>query len=361
MQALAAAQAQAQLQRQMLAQQQALLTSVPTLTNPAALVAAATAGGAAAAPMNETQARKSREIYIGNLAIGTVTMEMLSELFNAALAGMAPDPVTNPPVVNVKMDTTGRFAFVEFRTEELATTAMTLDKTELCGRQMNIGRPKGYVPGTSATTGANNETLAAAQQVAAALLGGVTNVVLLEGMLSAAAIRDSEERREVSEMVYEESVRCGKVLGIAVPVPPPEVPDTDSCRVYVKFSSSGEATKSKEMMDGRLFDENRVKAKHVTEADYNRAAAGEWITPAQLPASLPASIPGLPTSIPGLTAGIPGLSTMPGLAATPMPGLPPGLFPGLSGNGPSALPALPGAVPGMASLPNTLMAFPPPP
>lgn len=42
----------------------------------------------------------------------------------------------------------GRYAFVELRTEELATTAMTLDKTELCGRQMNIGRPKGYVPGS---------------------------------------------------------------------------------------------------------------------------------------------------------------------------------------------------------------------
>lgn len=44
---------------------------------------------------------------------------------------------------------TGRFAFVELRTEELATTAMTMDKTELLGRPMNIGRPKGYVPGTS--------------------------------------------------------------------------------------------------------------------------------------------------------------------------------------------------------------------
>ena len=43
---------------------------------------------------------------------------------------------------------TGRYSFVELRTEELATTAMTLDKTELCGRQMNIGRPKGYVPGS---------------------------------------------------------------------------------------------------------------------------------------------------------------------------------------------------------------------
>jgi hypothetical protein len=30
---------------------------------------------------------------------------------------------------------------------------------------------------------------------------------------------------QVSEMVYEESVRCGKVLGIAVPVPPAEVAD----------------------------------------------------------------------------------------------------------------------------------------
>lgn len=45
---------------------------------------------------------------------------------------------------------------------------------------------------------AANETLAAAQQMAAALLGGVTNVVLLENMLDAATIRNSDERQEVS-------------------------------------------------------------------------------------------------------------------------------------------------------------------
>jgi splicing factor U2AF subunit len=112
MQALAAAQAQAQLQRQMLAQQQALLGGgVAAVAAPAAMVAAAQMGSAAVAATggvaNDTQARKSREIYIGNLAIGTVTIEMLTELFNAALAGMVPDPVTNPPVLTVKMDTTG--------------------------------------------------------------------------------------------------------------------------------------------------------------------------------------------------------------------------------------------------------------
>lgn len=39
----------------------------------------------------------------------------------------------------------GRFGFVEMRTEELATSAMALDKVELCGRNINVGRPKGYV------------------------------------------------------------------------------------------------------------------------------------------------------------------------------------------------------------------------
>lgn len=112
MQALAAAQAQMQLQRQMLAQQQALLAAVPAVAPAqAALVAAAAAGGAtlATAPaVDSATARKSREVYAGNLSIGSVTSEMLAELFNAALAGMVPDPIREPPVVGVKMDVSGR-------------------------------------------------------------------------------------------------------------------------------------------------------------------------------------------------------------------------------------------------------------
>lgn len=105
--------AQAQLQQQMLAQQQALLAaSVPAVSAPAAaLVAAAAAGGATVAmgpAVDSTTARKSREVYIGNLAIGSVTPEMLTELFNAALVGMVPDPILEPPVINVKMDNTGQ-------------------------------------------------------------------------------------------------------------------------------------------------------------------------------------------------------------------------------------------------------------
>ncbi len=39
--------------------------------------------------------------------------------------------------------------------------------------------------------------LGLAQQLAAKLSGGVTNVVMMEGLLPASAMRDEEERREV--------------------------------------------------------------------------------------------------------------------------------------------------------------------
>lgn len=126
------------LQQQQQALQQQLLAQ-------ALLQQQAMAAQQATPQLTATQQRKAREIYIGNLAIGTVSPEILREFFNAALAGMVPDPVTNPPCINVNWDGSGRFAFVEFRTPELATAAMMLDKVELCGRAMNVGRPKGYV------------------------------------------------------------------------------------------------------------------------------------------------------------------------------------------------------------------------
>lgn len=49
----------------------------------------------------------------------------------------------------------GRFGFVEMRTEELATSAMALDKVELCGRNINVGRPKGYVEPPQVVTAAS--------------------------------------------------------------------------------------------------------------------------------------------------------------------------------------------------------------
>ena len=89
----------------------------------------------------------------------------------------------------------GRFGFVEMRSEELASSAMQLDKVDVCGRQINVGRPKGYVepPGGAAPAA----TLNAAQVFAASLARRHSTVLLLENMLLAYQLHDDRERNEV--------------------------------------------------------------------------------------------------------------------------------------------------------------------
>lgn len=83
------------------------------------------------------------------------------------------------------------------RTIELTDVAIKLDKAEVCGRPLNVGRPKGWEPPPQ-TSSAAAEKLSLAQQFAAQLSGGVTPVVVLENLALAGTIRDAEERNVVS-------------------------------------------------------------------------------------------------------------------------------------------------------------------
>jgi len=90
-------------------------------------------------------------------------------------------------------------------------------------------------------------------------LGGHSNVVLLQGLVDAADVVMEAERQEVNEMVYEEALRCGRVKGIAVPLPPLDLRAGAPCRVYVRMESSADAARLKQMMDGRMFDDRKVR------------------------------------------------------------------------------------------------------
>ncbi len=116
--------------------------------------------------------------------------------------------------------------------------------------------------------------------------------------------------------VQAEVVKCGPVLGLAVPPPPAHVTNQEGCRVYVKYASAAEAQRCRTMMDGRKFDDNQVKALFVTEGEFLRAQAGEWVaTPGLLmPAGLTTALPGPPPLPPAAVTALPGLA-IPGLAA----------------------------------------------
>lgn len=247
---------------------------------------------------------------MGNLNIGAVSDQMMRELFNGALSHLVPDPVTNPPVVSVRLDASGRFGFVELRTEELATASMALDKVDLCGRHINVGRPKGYVepPG-----GAVTPKLGLAQLFAAQLSNQPTTVLLLENMLPARSLLVEQERNELAEDVEEESKQYGTVLGVCVPTPPATVGSLEGGRCYIRFSSPQESARAKEVFHGRTFDGNSIKASFVSEEDFAQAQAGLWVPPKDTSGGGPA--PGqLPGQMP-LSSMLPGSLTALGFSA----------------------------------------------
>ncbi len=69
------------------------------------------------------------QLYIGNLVPGAVTDVALRQLFNATLLAAFPPsaPGEPDPVSNVNLHSEGRYAFVEFRSPEMATAALALN------------------------------------------------------------------------------------------------------------------------------------------------------------------------------------------------------------------------------------------
>lgn len=215
--------------------------------------------------------KKTRELYVGNLAIGMVSEQMVREFFNTAMAGLAPECATQPAVVNVWMASDMKYSFVEFRTPELATTAMSLDKVELCGRSIHVGRPSGYMPameggGLSAMMPMNMS------MVGGAALGSLagpeaTKVLILENMLSVEELA-TDEYDDIVADIKEECENYGKVEDICVPKPAGEDKVPGLGLGYVFFDEILSAQKAYAALMGRTFDGKKVLCSYLTEEKF---------------------------------------------------------------------------------------------
>lgn len=265
--------------------------------------AKATAAALAAKLAVETQAaalqhasRKQRELYVGNLAVGVVTSPMLTELFNGALAAVQLGG-QGAAVVKVDLDSTGKFGFVQFASEDLATAALALDKVVLCGRALNVGRPKGYVePNTTAAhqfaragllAGVSQMAMPGAaaalgvQAMQQAMAGGVhahLTCVLLHNIVPCAAlVPDSPERDDILADCRQECSKFGAVLDVVAPPPPADAVATSAPgRVYVRFADASGASACANGLNGRAFDGNRIATVLVSDDEFSSASQGVW-------------------------------------------------------------------------------------
>ena len=96
--------------------------------------------------------KKQRELYVGNLHPGAMNPDLIRELFEPAcsllpvFAKLDHEKVPSP-ILAVDFGGEGRFAFIEFVSESIATAAMTIfNQVELLGRRISVMRPQGYTP-----------------------------------------------------------------------------------------------------------------------------------------------------------------------------------------------------------------------
>ena len=242
--------------------------------------------------------RKQRELYVGNLPLGMVTAMQLKELFRAPLLTMpniAPEESAGPLCLNVDLSADGKFAFVEFRDEDICTLALTLfDKMEVCGRALNVGRPRGYIdpnmgasallPGGCAPAmppmgmpgmGMPGMGLPPPPSGMGGLVpppppGGLappppppSHVIKLEGMLTAEILQNDEEYNEVLDDIKTECEDAGgKVESVVMPR---EGPHATMC--FVTFAEVDAAAKARQSLDKRQFDGNTVRATFIAASD----------------------------------------------------------------------------------------------
>lgn len=219
--------------------------------------------------------KKARELYVGNLAIGMVNDSMLRDFFNTAMKGLVPEEAGSLAVCNVWMAADMKYSFVEMRTAELATSAIALDKMELCGRALNVGRPSGYVApsGPSIPSNPLAGSLAAMQALAGGPMGGMfsggtaealpSKAIVLENMLTAEEAV-GEEYSEILEDISEECSKHGTVEKVEIPRSGAAV-----SKAFVKFSSVDAATSAMNALGGRTFDGRKVIAKYFDEMKFD--------------------------------------------------------------------------------------------
>jgi len=210
-----------------------------------------------------TAGRKQRELYVGNLPVGLVTAQTLKDLFSAPLRTMPGfDESLGPPVANCDLNPDGKFGFVEFRDEAICSIALKLfDKTDLGGRTLNVGRPRGYIepgaapsapfiPGLAAFT---NDTAAGPPE---------TLCLRLNGLITDDMLVDDAEYSDVLDDIRQECESNGPVADIKIPR---DGALKGAC--FVRFVDQSGSSKARKSLHQRQFDGNTVTATFITVED----------------------------------------------------------------------------------------------
>ena len=93
---------------------------------------------------NEAFSRHARRLYVGNLPVDTMEVQVES-FFNRALQAAKGVEMPGNPVLSVYLNRDKRFAFVEIRTAKEAAAVLALDGVKFRDLSLRVRRPNDYI------------------------------------------------------------------------------------------------------------------------------------------------------------------------------------------------------------------------
>jgi len=119
------------------------------------------AAEATAKSARSDQLRAAKELYIGNIPQGMPIMTVIDKV-NTILVDMGATIMPGKPIVSGWLGGEGQFAFVEFRTPEECSNALSLNGYLFEGTPLKVGRPRTTPLAIGDTTSGSSHTFAGA-------------------------------------------------------------------------------------------------------------------------------------------------------------------------------------------------------
>ena len=228
------------------------------------------------AVLDADQEKISRELFIGNTT-PEMTEQMIREFLGNALEQVGLNVMAGNPITSCRVS--GKFAFVELRTQEEAANALNLNNIPFMGAQLRVGRPSKWT-GPPDNHGNWEDVLAkymsgelqagntAPGQGAAAMNTNVkaTRVVELQNMLTSDDLANEEEFNDLLEDTREECGQYGQLLDVVIP----KAGEAGATKIFLEYASTDDAAKAIRELEGRTFDGQKVQATFFDEERFSK-------------------------------------------------------------------------------------------
>jgi len=224
----------------------------------------------------------NRELFVGNTT-PEMTEQSLREFLGQAMIQVGLNTAPGNPINACRLS--GKFAFVELRSEEETAAALNLNNIPFLGTALRVGRPSKYTG--PQTSHGNWEDILAKYMSGELTLpseGGAgvissseakkeetaTKIVELKNMVSEDDLKDDAEYDDILQDTKNECSQFGQLKEVIIP----KLGEVGATKIFLVYLTKEDAEKAIKSLQGRTFDGHKVEAKYFSEERFQKGDYG---------------------------------------------------------------------------------------